>query len=124
VELIAVDGTGPAAWVKPPAGFYKERSLWMRTVLTDDERAALAQSVPLWRVAEDSKALQRVFKFRDFSEAWGFMGRVALLAEKMDHHPDWSNVWNQVAIVLSTHDSGGLTSLDEALAEAIDRLVP
>ena len=96
----------------------------MRTVLTDDERAGLAQSVPLWRVAEDGKALQRVFKFRDFSEAWGFMSRVALLAEKMDHHPDWSNVWNQVAIVLSTHDSGGLTSLDEALAEAIDKLVP
>ena len=96
----------------------------MRAVLTDDERGALAQSVPLWRVAEDGKALQRVFKFGDFSEAWGFMGRVALLAEKMDHHPDWSNVWNQVAIVLSTHDSSGLTSLDAALAEAIDKLIP
>ena len=96
----------------------------MRTLLTDDERAALSEQLPLWRVAEDGKALQRVFKFRNFSEAWGFMNRVALLAEKLDHHPDWSNVWNQVAIVLSTHDSGGLTSLDQTLAEAIDGLIP
>ena len=84
----------------------------------------MAEHLPHWRVAEDGKALQRVFRFRDFSEAWGFMNRVALLAEKLDHHPDWSNVWNQVAIVLSTHDSGGLTSLDQKLAEAIDGLLP
>jgi 4a-hydroxytetrahydrobiopterin dehydratase len=96
----------------------------MRTLLTDAERAALPERLPLWQLAEDGKALQRVFKFRDFSEAWGFMSRVALLAEKLDHHPDWSNVWNQVAIVLSTHDSGGLTSLDQTLAEAIDELLP
>ena len=96
----------------------------MRELLTDVEREALAEHLPLWRIAEDGKALQRVFRFRDFSEAWGFMSRVALLAEKLDHHPDWSNVWNQVAIVLSTHDSGGLTSLDIALANAIDLLLP
>ena len=74
----------------------------MRTLLTDDELAGLPDRLPLWRVAEDGKALQRVLKFHNFSEAWGFMSRVALLAEKLDHHPDWSNVWNQVAIVLST----------------------
>jgi 4a-hydroxytetrahydrobiopterin dehydratase len=96
----------------------------VRTLLTDAERTALSDSLPHWRVAEDGKALQRVFKFRDFSEAWAFMSRVALLAEKLDHHPDWSNVWNQVAIVLSTHDSGGLTRLDVTLAEAIDGLHP
>ena len=96
----------------------------MRALLTEDERAALTEHLPLWHVAEDGEALQRVFRFRDFSEAWGFMSRVALLAEKLDHHPDWSNVWNQVAIVLSTHDSGGLTSLDRKLAEAIDGLLP
>ena len=96
----------------------------MRELLTDVERDSLAEQLPLWRIAEDGKALQRVFRFRDFSEAWGFMSRVALLAEKLDHHPDWSNVWNQVAIVLSTHDSGGLTSLDIALANAIDLLLP
>ena len=96
----------------------------MRTLLTDAERVAMTELLPLWRLAEDGNSIQRVFKFRDFSAAWGFMSRVALLAEKLDHHPDWSNVWNQVAIVLSTHDAGGLTRLDQALAEAIDGLAP
>ena len=95
----------------------------MRTLLTDDERAALGEHLPLWHVAEDGKALQRVFRFRDFSEAWGFMNRVALLAEKLDHHPDWSNVWNIVRIELTSHDSGGLTARDVRFATAVDALV-
>lgn len=95
----------------------------MRALLTDAEQAALSERLPFWQLTDDGKALQRVFKFRDFSEAWGFMSQVALLAEKLDHHPDWSNVWNQVAIVLSTHDSDGLTALDLALAERIDALL-
>lgn len=95
----------------------------MRALLTDAERATVPERLPFWQLADDGKALQRVFKFRDFSEAWGFMSRVALLAEKLDHHPDWSNVWNQVAIVLSTHDSDGLTALDLTLAESIDALL-
>ena len=66
--------------------------------------------------------LRREFKFRDFSQAFGFMARVALVAEKMDHHPDWSNVWNRVAVELSTHDAGGITALDFELAAAMDRL--
>ena len=62
-------------------------------------------------------------RFKDFSEAWGFMSRVALLAEKQDHHPEWFNVWNRVEITLSTHDAGGLSARDVALARAIDALV-
>ena len=67
-------------------------------------------------------AIQRTFKFKDFSEAFGFMARAALVAEKMDHHPEWTNVWNRVDVTLSTHDAGGLTERDLKLAEAMDRL--
>jgi len=70
-----------------------------------------------------ASAIVRAFQFRDFSEAWGFMNRVALLAESQSHHPDWSNVWNRVRIELSTHDAGGLTDNDVKLARAIDALL-
>jgi 4a-hydroxytetrahydrobiopterin dehydratase len=96
----------------------------MPTRLSDTETAALATSLPGWALTNESKAIRREFRFRDFSEAWGFMARVALLAEKLDHHPDWSNVWNTVRIELSTHDAGGLTANDVKLAEAIDALLP
>jgi 4a-hydroxytetrahydrobiopterin dehydratase len=66
--------------------------------------------------------LERRYTFADFSEAWAFMSRVALLAERHDHHPDWSNVWNRVDIRLTTHDADGLTDKDYALARAIDEL--
>jgi 4a-hydroxytetrahydrobiopterin dehydratase len=69
-------------------------------------------------------AIAKNFAFADFSEAWAFMSRVALLAEKHDHHPEWSNVWNRVAITLSTHDAGGLSARDLAMASAIDALRP
>jgi len=85
-------------------------------------RAALAASLPDWRLVEGRDALARSFRFKDFSEAWGFMARVALLAEAQDHHPEWSNVWNRVEIVLSTHDAGGLSARDVRLAKAIDGL--
>ncbi len=94
----------------------------MLTKLTDAERAALAQTLPAWRMADGRDAIVRRYRFKDFSEAWGFMSRVALLAEKQDHHPEWSNVWNRVEIVLSTHDAGGLSARDVALARAIDAL--
>jgi len=90
--------------------------------LTDAERAALAGSLPKWQVQPAPESIRREFRFKDFSQAWGFMTRVALLAEKHDHHPDWSNVWNTVRIVLNTHDAGGLTQKDVALAQAIDAL--
>lgn len=91
--------------------------------LTDAERAALPATLPEWWLVEGRDAIRRDFAFRDFSEAWGFMARVALLAEKQDHHPEWSNVWNRVSITLATHDAGGLSARDITLAQAIDRQV-
>jgi len=76
----------------------------------------------MWK--EENNRLTRTFKFYDFKEAFGFMTRVALVAEKMDHHPSWSNVYNSVTIELSTHDAGNIvTDKDRKLAEAIDQLV-
>lgn len=86
-------------------------------------RAALARDLPQWQPVEGRDAIQRSFRFRDFSEAWGFMARAALLAEKADHHPEWCNVYNRVDVVLTTHDAGGLSARDVALAAAMDRLV-
>jgi 4a-hydroxytetrahydrobiopterin dehydratase len=87
-------------------------------------RAALAATLPQWTPVEGRDAIRRSFRFRDFSEAWGFMARVALLAEAQDHHPEWSNVWNRVEITLTTHDAGGLSARDVRLAQAIDALTP
>lgn len=86
-------------------------------------RARLAEELPHWQAVEGRDAIRRSFRFRDFSEAWGFMARVALLAESQDHHPEWSNVWNRVEILLSTHDAGGLSARDVRLARAIDTLM-
>lgn len=86
-------------------------------------RAALPATLPGWRLAEGRDAITRTFRFADFSEAFGFMARVAMLAEKHDHHPEWSNVWNRVEILLATHDAGGLSARDVALAQAIDGLL-
>ncbi len=86
-------------------------------------RAALGTTLPEWRMASGRDAIQRSYGFADFSEAWGFMSRVALLAEQHGHHPEWSNVWNRVDITLATHDAGGLTERDVKLAQAIDALL-
>ncbi|MEH0158096.1 4a-hydroxytetrahydrobiopterin dehydratase [Limibacter armeniacum] len=76
----------------------------------------------MWTEADNK--LKRTFKFKNFSEAFAFMTRVAMLAEKMDHHPNWSNVWNTVDIELTTHDAGNtVTEKDKKLAAAIDKLV-
>ena len=90
--------------------------------LTDSERATALAGLPHWRLRGDGLAIARDFAFADFNAAFGFMARVALLAEKADHHPEWSNVYNQVTIVLTTHDAGGLSRRDVALAGAIDAL--
>jgi 4a-hydroxytetrahydrobiopterin dehydratase len=87
-------------------------------------RAALPETLPGWRLAEGRDAITRSLRFADFSAAFGFMARVALLAEKQDHHPEWSNVWNRVEITLTTHDAGGLSRRDVDLARAIDALLP
>ncbi len=89
--------------------------------LDDDARAALAETLPDW--ALEGEHLKRSFRFADFSEAFAFMTRVALLAERQDHHPEWFNVWNRVDIALTTHDAGGLSLRDVKLARAIERLV-
>ena len=81
---------------------------------------------PAWELTRDGKAITRTFLFKDFSQAWGFMSRVALLAETQDHHPEWFNVYNRVEVTLTTHDagkSGGLSQRDATLAAAIDGLV-
>jgi 4a-hydroxytetrahydrobiopterin dehydratase len=75
-----------------------------------------------WTVEEGGKALIRTFKFKDFNEAFGFLTRVALHAEKQGHHPEFTNVWNRVDFRLTTHDAGGVTDRDVKLAEAINRL--
>ncbi|ESQ79682.1 4a-hydroxytetrahydrobiopterin dehydratase [Asticcacaulis sp. YBE204] len=87
--------------------------------LTADQIADLANTLPLWRV-DDAKAIARDFKFADFSAAFDFMTEVAGVAEVMDHHPEWSNVYDKVSIRLTTHDTGGLSDKDIALAEAVD----
>lgn len=89
--------------------------------LTSAEIDALEATLPTWQLVEGK--LQRQFSFGDFSEAFGFMARVALAAEALAHHPEWSNVWNRVSIALTTHDTGGLSNLDVALARRIDALV-
>ena len=75
-----------------------------------------------WSLEDGGKALARTFKFEDFSEAFGFLARVALYAEKADHHPEFTNVWNRVDFRLTSHDAGGVTDRDLKLAEAINRL--
>ena len=92
--------------------------------LPQGERDRLAKTLPGWRLLPDRDAIARDFRFKDFSAAWGFMARVALLAERHDHHPEWSNVYNRVSIILTTHDVGGLSGRDITLARAIDAVVP
>ena len=91
--------------------------------LSQAEREDALDGLPDWDFDEGRDAILRSFAFADFSEAFAFMTRVALLAEKADHHPEWSNVWNRVEIALTTHDAGGLSHRDIEMAEAIDALV-
>ena len=86
--------------------------------MTDAEIAAALPGVPGWTLKGDG--IERQYMFADFVHAFAFMARVALLAEKVDHHPEWSNIYNKVDIRLTTHDAGGLSARDFALAEAID----
>ena len=92
-----------------------------RKLAPEDKDAALA-TVPHWKPVEGRDAIFRSFKFESFNAAFGFMTRAALVAEQMNHHPEWFNVWNRVDVTLSTHDAGGLTELDIKLAAAMDKL--
>ena len=94
----------------------------MATKLTDAERADAMASLQGWALADGRDAIEKTFTFKDFNEAFGFMARVALKAEKMDHHPEWFNVYKTVEVTLSTHDAGGLTELDVRLAKFMDKV--
>jgi 4a-hydroxytetrahydrobiopterin dehydratase len=91
--------------------------------LNEERVASLLAAHPDWTRTGDGIGIERTFRFADFVAAFGFMTRVALLAEKADHHPEWSNVYNRVTIVLTTHDAGGLSQRDADMAVAIDRLI-
>ena len=92
--------------------------------LTEAERlqALPALGAAGWGAVPGRDAIRKIWRFRSFSEAWGFMARVALLAEAQNHHPEWSNTYNRVEILLTTHDAGGLSERDLRLARAIDGL--
>lgn len=92
-----------------------------RPCLTEDELTTALGALERWALDTGGKAIVRQFKFANFTEAFAFMTAAALTAEKMDHHPEWSNVYNRVEVRLTTHDSDGLTELDVALAKAMDK---
>lgn len=91
--------------------------------LNEADRDALLSDYPGWSLREDGKAITRTFTFADFNEAFGFMARVALYADKADHHPEWFNVYNRVEMTLTTHDAGGLSARDAAMARFIEGIV-
>jgi 4a-hydroxytetrahydrobiopterin dehydratase len=92
------------------------------TVLSESERDAALGDLPGWAFDAARNGIAKGFKFADFGAAFAFMTRVALKAEKADHHPEWSNVWNRVDILLTTHDAGGVTAKDVALAAKIEAI--
>ena len=92
--------------------------------LTGAARHTALRELTGWGEVEDRDAIRKSFHFSNFSEAWGFLSRIALVAEKMDHHPEIFNVYNRVEIILSTHDAGGFSEKDVRLARAIDELAP
>ena len=91
--------------------------------LSESERAEALDGLPDWDYDEARDAITRSVVFADFIEAFGFMTQVALLAERANHHPEWTNVWNRVEILLTTHDAGGLSPRDIEMAEAIDAIL-
>jgi 4a-hydroxytetrahydrobiopterin dehydratase len=94
----------------------------MRTKLSADVRKSALTKLAGWSDVTGRDAIAKTFVFKDFNAAFGFMTRVALVAEKMDHHPEWSNVYKTVVVTLATHDDGGVTDLDIKLAEAMEKI--
>ena len=93
----------------------------MISLIEKNQLDSFIEKNPSWII--DNKTIKKEFKFENFIEAFGFMSKVALLSEKIDHHPDWQNIYNKVKINLTTHDKGGITTNDIKLAEAIDKLI-
>lgn len=89
---------------------------------TEREEALTAVKAAGWQVVQDRDAIEKSYRFKTFIDAFGWMSKVALLAEKMNHHPEWSNVYNRVHVTLTTHSCGGLSALDVELAKKIDHL--
>ncbi len=94
----------------------------MAAKLTDAERADLLPNLDGWALVEGRDAIKKTYTFKNFNEAFGFMTRVAMVAEQMDHHPEWFNVYKTVEVTLSTHDAGGLSELDVKMAKAMDAM--
>lgn len=93
----------------------------MVSLIEKNQLDCFIEENPSWRI--DNKSIKKEFKFDNFIDAFGFMSKVAILSEKMDHHPNWNNVYNKVNIELTTHDKGGITSKDLNLAKSIDKLI-
>ena len=96
----------------------------MAEKLTGSARSAALARLKGWTEVAGRDAISKKFSFKDFNEAFGFMARCALIAEKLDHHPEWFNVYNRVEVTLATHDAGGVTERDIRLAQEMDRLAP
>jgi 4a-hydroxytetrahydrobiopterin dehydratase len=96
----------------------------MIPLIADDRLDTELAQLPSWQLAPDRRSIARELRFADFNAAFGFMARVALRAEQLDHHPEWSNVYNRVAIRLNTHDAGGITARDIELARFIESITP
>ena len=92
-------------------------------LLSSEQKTKALQQLSEWRECVAGHAIERTFQFSDFSEAWAFMSRVALVAEQMNHHPEWSNVYNRVFVKLTTHDSNGVTQLDLDMAKRMNEFV-
>lgn len=95
----------------------------MPELLNSAQRQDALENLTGWSEANAGKEIRKVFEFKDFKQAFGFMSQAALKAEQMDHHPEWSNVYNKVDVTLSTHDAGGVTELDIQLAAFMDNVV-
>jgi 4a-hydroxytetrahydrobiopterin dehydratase len=99
-----------------------KREATMAERLSAEARKSALKELPGWTEATGREAIARTFTFKDFNEAFGFMSRAALVAEKRDHHPEWRNVYKTVEVVLATHDAGGVTALDIELAKAMNAI--
>jgi 4a-hydroxytetrahydrobiopterin dehydratase len=106
----------------PSCGARAAKGLIMAQKLNSDARKAALATLSGWSEVAGRDAITKKFVFKDFTQAFGFMTKVALAAEKMDHHPEWFNVYKTVVVTLSTHDAGGVTELDVKLAEAMDKM--